>query len=58
MEMISFTLVRIDRGERAPGTHWTGGSEGPRAGLYAMERKTLFSYLESNPSPLVVHPVA
>jgi hypothetical protein len=27
------------RGERAPGTHWTGGSVGPRAGLDSVEKR-------------------
>jgi len=36
--------------ERAPSTHWVGGSMGPRAGLDMMVRKQIPSpYWDSNP---------
>jgi hypothetical protein len=30
---------RFTHGERAPGTHWTGGWVGPSAGLYDLEKR-------------------
>jgi hypothetical protein len=33
------TLAALPPGERAPGTHWIGGSVGPRAGLDDMEKR-------------------
>jgi hypothetical protein len=32
---------RFNSRERAPGTHWIGGSVGPRAGLDAVDKKNL-----------------
>jgi hypothetical protein len=41
---------RFTSWERAPGTHWTGGWVGPRAGLDIVEkRKISCHYRESNP---------
>jgi hypothetical protein len=45
-------------GEKIPGTHWTGGWVGPRAGLnIEATRKILCPRRESNPDSLVVQPV-
>jgi hypothetical protein len=45
-------------GERTPGTHWTGGWVGPRAGPDTEARgKILSSRRESNPDRPVVQPV-
>jgi hypothetical protein len=45
--------------ERAPGTHWIGGSVGPRAVLHAVAKKKIPSLrLESNPRTLIVQPLA
>jgi hypothetical protein len=46
-------------GERTPGTHWTGGWVGPRAGLDTEATgKILCPRRESNPDRRVVQPVA
>jgi hypothetical protein len=43
---------RFTTGERAPGSHWLGGSVGPRACLEAVEkRKISCLFRESNPNP-------
>jgi hypothetical protein len=43
-------LAALYPGERTPGTHWTGGWVGPRAGLYAgAKRKSLCPCQGSNP---------
>jgi hypothetical protein len=43
---------------RAPGTHWIGGSVGPRAVLdAAMKRKIPSPRRESNPRTLIVQPI-
>jgi hypothetical protein len=39
---------RFTPGETAPGTHWTGGSVGPRTGLDAEKRKISLPRRESN----------
>jgi hypothetical protein len=39
-------LCRFTLGERAPGTHWIGGSLGPRAGLDNVEKRNLLSLTE------------
>jgi hypothetical protein len=45
-------------GERTPGTHWTAGWVGPRAGLDTEDRgKTLCPCRGSNPDRPVVQPV-
>jgi hypothetical protein len=36
-------------GERAPGTHWTGGWVGLRARLDAVEKRKIFLCRKSNP---------
>jgi hypothetical protein len=32
---------RFTRGERAPGTHWTGGWVSPRAGVGAVQKRKI-----------------
>jgi hypothetical protein len=45
--------------ERAPGTHWIGGWEGPRAVLDAeVDRKIPSPRRESNPRTPIVQPAA
>jgi hypothetical protein len=45
--------------ERVPGTHWIGGSVGPRAVLdAAVKRKITSSRRKSNPRTPIVQPVA
>jgi hypothetical protein len=45
-------------GERTPGTHWTGGWVGPRAGLDTETRGKILSPCRgSNPDRPVVQPV-
>jgi hypothetical protein len=45
-------------GERTPGTHWTGGWVGPKAGLDTEDRgKILRPCRGSNPDRPVVQPV-
>jgi hypothetical protein len=45
--------------ERAPGTHWIGGSVGPRAVLDAVvKRKIPSPRRESNPRTPIVQPLA
>jgi hypothetical protein len=49
---------RFTPGERTPGTHWTGGWVGPRAGLDIEDGgKILCLCRESNPDSPVVQPV-
>jgi hypothetical protein len=44
--------------ETTPGTHWTGGWVGPRAGLDTEDRgKILFPCRETNPGRPVIQPV-
>jgi hypothetical protein len=46
-------------GERTPGTHWTGGWVGPRAGLDTVsKRKIPSSRRESNTDHPIFQPVA
>jgi hypothetical protein len=40
MEVVSFTPCLLYPGERAPGTHWTGGWMGPVGGLDAAGNRT------------------
>jgi hypothetical protein len=35
--------------KRAPGTHWIGGSVGPRAGLDVMEKRKILPCRDANP---------
>jgi hypothetical protein len=54
--VLSFTARPIYPVETAPGTHWTGGWVGPRAGLNSVEkRKYLSLRRESNPHSSVVY---
>jgi hypothetical protein len=39
-------------GERAPGTHWIGGSLGPRAGLGDVEKRKVITLLGLELRPL------
>jgi hypothetical protein len=51
----SFTALPCYPWETAPGTHWTGGWMGPRAGVDIMEkRRVSFPYWESDSGSLVV----
>jgi hypothetical protein len=45
-------------GERALGTHWIGGSVGPRTGLDDVGKRRTRPYRDLNSDPLAVHPVA
>jgi hypothetical protein len=45
-------------GKFTPGTHWTGGWVGSRAGLDDVEKRNSLPYLGSNSDPSVVQPVA
>jgi hypothetical protein len=49
---------RFTPGERALGTHWTGGWVEPRAGLDATEKRKFLTLLGLELRPLVVQPVA
>jgi hypothetical protein len=49
-----FTPRPLNRRERAPGTHWTEGWVGPRAGLDTMKNKISCPCWESNPDSSVV----
>jgi hypothetical protein len=40
---------RFTLGERAHGTHWIGGSVGPRISLDAVEKRQILHFRESNP---------
>jgi hypothetical protein len=52
--MASFTSLLCYPWETAPGTHWTGGCVGPRAGVDTVEkRKISCPYQESNSVSLV-----
>jgi hypothetical protein len=42
--------------ERAPGTHWTGGRVGPRAGLYTVEKWKTSAPVENRAT--IANPVA
>jgi hypothetical protein len=49
--MVSFMLLPLHPGDRAPTTHWIGGGIGPRAGLDTMEkRKISYPCQKLNPS--------
>jgi hypothetical protein len=53
-------LGRFAPGERAAGTHWIGGWEGPKTGLDDVEKRKFFTLCsrDSNSEPSVVQPVA
>jgi hypothetical protein len=43
---------RFTPGERSPGTHWIGGSVGPRAGLDDVEKRKFLTILGLELRPL------
>lgn len=49
-------LSALSLGQRAPSTHWTGGSMGPRAWMEILENKNLLFLLEFEPQ--VIQPLA
>jgi hypothetical protein len=51
-------LGHFTPGERAPGTHWTGGWVGPRAVWTTWRSENFCPHQDSNSDPLVVLPIA
>jgi hypothetical protein len=53
--VVSVTLGHFTFGKRAPGTHWSWGWVGPRAGLGALEKKIKSCPgQDSNPGPPII----